>query len=475
MNSKKIKIKNIIYILIYSILIIGVGMFHEPWSDEAQSWLIARDTNFHDIFFKYASYEGCFPLWICILKFFIILGGKYRYIHIISSIITIISAYLIISNQKIKKEFRYLIPLNFCFFYQYGIIARNYSLITLSFSLFLLLYEDRHNKKIKYTILLIFMSMINIYGMIISGILFLQLCIENFKKKNLLKIYYIPIVITYILEIFILMPQKDLLIYFYYQYNLFDIFGSFVLRMITYQNNIFIQSCNLINIVLIVSIVMTIKQYDKINVFTVLECTIFIFFMLVRGTSHHFGILFFIIIADLIFNTQKITNLKEKHIVETITTIILIIYTLLNLKSCIDDIFKDYSGAYTMAKYISENNIQNDEIFAIGYKCTAVLPYFDENIFYSRNTTFYTWDYSNNDNKLYNALDVIEILTDMFNNSPKYILLQQQNLSNTFNSCFKNVIDDSNLYKIIYKTNGENFFKGSYNEDEGFILYELIY
>lgn len=115
MNSKKTKIKNIIYILTYSILIISVGIFHEPWSDEAQSWLIARDASFHDIFFKYASYEGCFPLWICILKMFIILGGKYKYLHIISSVITIISAYLIISNQKIKKEFRYLIPLNFWF------------------------------------------------------------------------------------------------------------------------------------------------------------------------------------------------------------------------------------------------------------------------------------------------------------------------------------------------------------------------
>ena len=473
MNSKKTKIKNIIYILIYSILIISIGMLHEPWSDEAQSWLIARDANFHDIFFKYASYEGCFPLWICILKFFIILGGKYKYLHIISSVITIISAYLIISNQKIKKEFRYLIPLNFWFFYQYGIISRNYSLITLSFSLFLLLYEDRHNKKIKYTILLIFISMINMYGMIISGILFLQLCLENFKKKNLLNLYYIPIVITYIFEIFVLMPQKDLLIYFYYQSDTLQVFCNLFLRIITCQNNMLIQSCNLITVVLIVSIIISLKKYNKINIFSFMELSILIFFLLIRGTSHHFGILFFIIIADLIFNTPKITNIKEKHIVETITTIILIIYTLLNLKSCIDDIFKDYSGAYTMTKYISENNIQNDEIFAIGYKCTAVLPYFDENIFCGRNTTFYTWDYSNNDNKLYNALDVIEILTDMFNNSPKYILLQQQNLSNTFNSCFKDVIDDSNLYEIIYETDGQNFFKGTYNEDEGFILYRL--
>lgn len=473
MNSKKTKIKNIIYILIYSILIISVGIFHEPWSDEAQSWLIARDANFHDIFFKYTSYEGCFPLWICMLKMFIILGGKYRYIHIISSIITIISAYLIISNQKIKKEFRYLIPLNFWFFYQYGIISRNYSLITLSFSLFLLLYEDRHNKKIKYTILLIFISMINMYGMIISGILFLQLCIENFKKKNLLSLYYIPIVITYIFEIFVLMPQKDLLIYFYYQSGTLQIFCNLFLRIITCQNNILIQSCNLITVVLIVSIIISLKKYNKINIFSFMEFSILIFFLLVRGTSHHFGILFFIIIADLIFNTPKITNIKEKHIVETITTIILIIYTLLSIKSSIDDIFKDYSGAYNMSRYISENNIQNNEIFAIGYKCTAVLPYFDENIFCNRNTTFYTWDYSNNDNKLYNALDVIEILTDMFNDSPKYILLQQQNLSNTFNSCFKDVIDDSNLYEIIYETDGQNFFKGTYNEDEGFILYRL--
>lgn len=269
------------------------------------------------------------------------------------------------------------------------------------------------------------------------------------------------------------MPQKDLLIYFYYQSGTLQIFCNLFLRIITCQNNMLIQSCNLITFVLIVSIIISLKKYNKINIFSFMELSILIFFLLVRGTSHHFGILFFIIIADLIFYTPKITNIKEKHIVETITTIILIIYTLLSVKSSIDDIFKDYSGAYNMSRYISENNIQNNEIFAIGYKCTAVLPYFDENIFCNRNTTFYTWDYSNNDNKLYNALDVIEILSDMFNDSPKYILLQQQNLSNTFNSCFKDVIDDSNLYEIIYETDGQNFFKGTYNEDEGFILYRL--
>ena len=51
-------------------------MHHEHWSDEAQSFLLARDTKLSELF-HYGKYEGTPPLWFLIIKLFLALGGTY--------------------------------------------------------------------------------------------------------------------------------------------------------------------------------------------------------------------------------------------------------------------------------------------------------------------------------------------------------------------------------------------------------------
>lgn len=45
-------------IIPYIILTVALIFKHEPWFDEAQSWLLARDANFFDLITKYLRYEG---------------------------------------------------------------------------------------------------------------------------------------------------------------------------------------------------------------------------------------------------------------------------------------------------------------------------------------------------------------------------------------------------------------------------------
>lgn len=467
------KVINVLYIIVYSILILFCGYFHEPWSDEAQSWLIARDANLHEIFFKYTSYEGCFPLWICILKICIFFNIQYKYIYIISSSIIILSVFFIVFNNNIETPIKYLIPINYWFFYQYGIIARNYSLMVLFFSILLFLYENRHSKEYKYIILLIFGSMINTYGMIISGILFLQFCIECLKKQKVNKLLCAITIMFYIFETITLFPKKDLLICFNFYDNIFINILMLFIRMITYQDNVIFQAINVSIIMWIIVAYLNLKKYKKINVFTIIISIMVAFFLTIRATNHHLGILFFIILIDIILN---VSNVKDHKIIKLICVIFLTTYVLITAKSVYDDIEENYSGAYDMAKYIKEN-VESDEIYSIGYKCTSILPYFEENIFCNRKTTFYTWDYSNEDNIMYNYYEIFEeknynFLKELEHN-PQYILLQKHNLFESANEFFQDTIENSNCYEQIYETDGKCFFKGSYNEDEGFILYKL--
>lgn len=68
---------NISITVIFAVLSLTVSSFHEHWSDEAQSYLLARDNSFLEIF-QYIKYEGTPALWVIIIKIFILLR---RYIR----------------------------------------------------------------------------------------------------------------------------------------------------------------------------------------------------------------------------------------------------------------------------------------------------------------------------------------------------------------------------------------------------------
>lgn len=62
----------------YIAVVACVMAFHEPWFDEAQSWLIARDASFRDMLLVRPHYEGHPPLWWLMLSVPAKLGVPYE-------------------------------------------------------------------------------------------------------------------------------------------------------------------------------------------------------------------------------------------------------------------------------------------------------------------------------------------------------------------------------------------------------------
>ena len=67
------KIINAIYILFILSLSVFIGMHHEPFADEAQSFLIARDVNIPNFITDIARQEGSPLLWFLWMKLLIVL------------------------------------------------------------------------------------------------------------------------------------------------------------------------------------------------------------------------------------------------------------------------------------------------------------------------------------------------------------------------------------------------------------------
>ena len=142
-NNKKVRfIVKLLIIILFVILSLFVSSTHEYWSDEAQSFLLAKDTSFLEMF-KYMKYEGTPPLWVLTIKLFILLGGTYKTYFILPIIFNTIG--LILFEYKIKCPWyiKILFPFTYFIFYQYTIVVRSYCLIFPLLMLIVLLYKDR--------------------------------------------------------------------------------------------------------------------------------------------------------------------------------------------------------------------------------------------------------------------------------------------------------------------------------------------
>ena len=478
---KNKRVFNIIYLIIFSILIIGIGYFHEPWSDEAQSYLIAKTESVKNIFFEISSSEGCFPLWVLILKVLINMGLPYERLYLVSSFIIIISTAIFIVNEEIDPKIRYSLPLSFWVFYQYGIVARNYSLIVLAFSLLVLLYNKRFEHIFKYFLLLVFFSLISLHGMIISGFLFVFYLIEYIKKEKSLKAVLsfklislcMILCLLYIFEVFIILPKDDTLVSINYK-SLNP--GQLVLNFIghtavLYHNVTMISYVILCGLIFLIYCFYKTCKINKDKTFLITTIVLIIFHIYIRGAGHHVGIIFFMMVSFIILNYKELKK-EDKYAFN----FVIATYVLLCIITCFQDINYKYSGSKEMAEYMMDNNIDSSKVFAIGYETTSLQPYLNKK-YVNRDKLYYEWKTTNYDHLMYSYITAFvngnwEVLPDDY--SPEYLLVQQHNLHSDADEWICNKIEESNLYREIKRTDGTNFFKGKYNETEGFVLYKRI-
>ena len=163
------KSENVILAL-YAVLNIILTIFHEPWYDEAESWLIARDASYFDILFVRPHYEGHPPLWHLILSVPAKLGAPYEpSIKLIQFIFAIIMVYLILFKSPFPKPVRLFLPFTYFFFYQYGVIARPYAMFCVAMFLTAMFWKERDDKPWRVMASMSLMCLSTAYGIVLAG------------------------------------------------------------------------------------------------------------------------------------------------------------------------------------------------------------------------------------------------------------------------------------------------------------------
>lgn len=160
----------LIVFLAYITGVIVIGIFHEPWFDEAQAWSIARSAPFKDIIFDIPHYEGHPPFWSLLLAVFAKPGAPYEFtLKAVNLVICAAAVWLILYRSPFPKIVRCAIPFSFYFFYQTAVICRPYSLMLLSLTLAAISYKNRNERPMRYILPLMLLCASHAFGIVLAG------------------------------------------------------------------------------------------------------------------------------------------------------------------------------------------------------------------------------------------------------------------------------------------------------------------
>lgn len=157
-------------LLAYLLLLAVFLCFHEPWYDEAQAWLIARDGSFREMLFVIPHYEGHPPLWFLLLSAFAKAGADFELtIKLLSLVINGFAAAILLFKAPFPRIVRLVLPFTYFLFYQHGVICRPYSLLLVGFLLAACFWHDREEKPFRFALALLLMCASSAYGIIFAG------------------------------------------------------------------------------------------------------------------------------------------------------------------------------------------------------------------------------------------------------------------------------------------------------------------
>ena len=143
--------------------------WHEGWTDEAQAWMIARDTGWWQMMLHSLRYEGSPGLWHSLMWVLARLHLSYIGMHYVAGLLAVAGIGVFLRWAPFPRWLKLLLPLTFFLAYQDAVVARSYVLYTgLGFSAAALLRSSR-GSPLLLAVLLGLIANLSIHGCIASA------------------------------------------------------------------------------------------------------------------------------------------------------------------------------------------------------------------------------------------------------------------------------------------------------------------
>jgi hypothetical protein len=144
---------------------------HEPWRDEAQAWLIARDCPDLGCVLRMAGYEGHPILWHLLLRPLARAGLPFTSAAVLHGVIVLAGAYLFLRNAPFPIHQKVLFLCGYFTAYEYNLLVRSYSLSVLALLAVASAYPARFTRPMAYAAIVALLANTALFGLIISLVL----------------------------------------------------------------------------------------------------------------------------------------------------------------------------------------------------------------------------------------------------------------------------------------------------------------
>jgi hypothetical protein len=105
--------------------------FHEPWADEGQAWLLARDQGFWHLMLHAIRYEGSPGLWHALLWVLARAHVGYVGMRWVAGAFALLGVYVLLRWSPFPLILKILLPFGFWLAYQDAVVARGYVVFAL--------------------------------------------------------------------------------------------------------------------------------------------------------------------------------------------------------------------------------------------------------------------------------------------------------------------------------------------------------
>jgi len=375
----------------YILLVAATIHRHEPWADEAQSWLLARDASLAQLWGHLLHYEGTPGLWQTVLHALIRLGLPYSAYGFVSASLGLAAAYVLLRYAPFPIYIRLLLPFTYYLCYQYSVIARSYAFIAILLFGIAAIYPRARSKPALTTLLLCLLAGVSVHAFLISVCIWVTVYWPGrHPEPRTVSWKLLAAGLTYwlvlIFLVFCAWPAKDVA---FAEHRglanlrlLPDVFqaglaGAFAGYWIT-------------SLVLIALSLPLLWRGGGWLFFLLATVAFFLFSTIVYAQLWHFGILFLAWLFAVWISAYK-TPLTAPTILALLAAIGFQCYW--TASAVRYDWSHAYSGSIAAARYLRETGLPAGGLYAIGYPATAIQPYFPANIYSDFHQGAY-WDWS---------------------------------------------------------------------------------
>ncbi|MDP9194196.1 MAG: hypothetical protein M3P06_21075 [Acidobacteriota bacterium] len=464
------------------------GIFvHEPWLDEAHSWLLARDTSMIDLLTTYLRYEGHPPLWYAIINVLTTLNLPYVMLNVTAAVIVAIGVVLLYRLDGVPLMVKVLLPFTYFIAYQYGIVARSYVLI---FPLLLAIihqYPRRSERIWTFTALLLLLCNVSVHALMIAAALTLlyiidvwrgrQVIVQGALRRQLTALGVL--ILNGIALVAILWPPRDLAIkpILDYDFSPGKMYGITRLAL----------TANLFNEPLLAFICLGVICTWLWRRGALLELLIVLGFLIPITTVYfnlwHEGLFVLVLFFGVLLGYARPARVadadsaRDRRLTLGVTTIfclVLIQHVIWTVLALSYDREAPYSGSRAAAQFIETYGLQNHRLYGAGFAVIGVQPYFEKNIFANYHPkggySFLDWTTSS-DLYIPRRPAMKKWMDSRMRESPDFFLVSQKFSSEVI---YSRALAADSRYRRIAVFPGRLFWKTRAREREYFMLYGRI-